>query len=707
MSKARLIALYLPQFHPIPENDEWWGKGFTEWTNVAKAKPIFIGHQQPNLPADLGFYDLRVPEAREDQADLARQYGIEGFCYWHYWFGGGRRLLERPFTEIVQSGKPDFPFCLAWANHTWSGIWHGCPDKILIEQTYPGVEDYTAHFYAMLDAFRDPRYLKVNGRNIFAVYKPRDLKEPELFMDTWRELAIKEGLGGFHFVAMVDFPWDPPAGGFDAYTSNPPVAMVTRQDVEPLNGEIVQETLKWRYFTKEKPALPQIYSYRSFIEHAFPQNVRTPNCYPCVVPNWDNTPRSGSNGFVLHDSTPELYEQHLSEAVSLVADRPADERVVFLKSWNEWAETNYLEPDLRWGRAYLEATCRAVAHEGNGALKVHFINVRTAHHSPHSGYDRFMDHVPNEALPGGKNWLDLDEEQRGLLYRQAKEAISWYNPSDLEMEMAVNDLETDNTPHICHYLYGENSLYHTKKSRHSKKKIFVSFHQPPEAHLQFVKTRLPLDNVDGIVVVGTNQIPFFSQFIDPAKIHFVPHGVDVNFFTANPSREQGNRVLFVGNWLRDFDALVEVSRILFEKAPHLTLDVVTLEKNRHFFAGCSNVHFHSGIPEADLLRKYQEATLMLVPMKDCTANNSVLEGMACGLPIITTDIGGIRDYVDTECAVLCRKGDAQGMADAIFELFSDYERRCRMGKAARDKSMNFSWQRVSKMLVDAYKKALT
>ena len=168
-NKPRLIAFYLPQFHPIPENDEWWGRGFTEWTNVAKAVPLFRGHYQPHFPADLGFYDLRVPEVREAQAAMAKAYGIEGFCYYHYWFGHGRRLLERPFNEVLSSGKPDFPFCLCWANDTWTGIWHGAPNKVLIEQRYPGVEDYKAHFYALLDAFRDPRYMTVDGKKIFII----------------------------------------------------------------------------------------------------------------------------------------------------------------------------------------------------------------------------------------------------------------------------------------------------------------------------------------------------------------------------------------------------------------------------------------------------------------------------------------------------------------------------------------------------------
>lgn len=163
--KVRVIAFYLPQFHPTPENDKWWGKGFTEWTNVGKAKPLFKGHYQPKVPADLGYYDLRVPETRREQAELARQYGIEGFCYWHYWFGNGRQLLQRPFQEVLASGEPDFPFCLAWANHSWEDKQFNKEggNKMLMEQLYPGDEDYIAHFNAVLPAFKDPRYIRVNG----------------------------------------------------------------------------------------------------------------------------------------------------------------------------------------------------------------------------------------------------------------------------------------------------------------------------------------------------------------------------------------------------------------------------------------------------------------------------------------------------------------------------------------------------------------
>ena len=177
--RARVIAFYLPQYHPVPENDKYWGKGFTEWRNVAKAKPLFPGHYEPRIPADLGFYDLRIPEIREQQAELAREAGVEGFCYWHYWFGNGEEVLQRPFDEVVASGNPDFPFCVGWANHswttkTWTKTKSAAKDTCIFEQKYPGVEDYRVHFYRLLDAFKDRRYIKVEGRLLFVIFNISD-----------------------------------------------------------------------------------------------------------------------------------------------------------------------------------------------------------------------------------------------------------------------------------------------------------------------------------------------------------------------------------------------------------------------------------------------------------------------------------------------------------------------------------------------------
>ena len=343
--KARLIAFYLPQFHPIPENDEWWGTGFTEWTNSSKARPLFPGHYQPHIPADLGYYDLRLPEARLAQAEMAEAHGIEGFCYWHYWFGNGRRLLERPFNEVVESGVPDFPFCLGWANQTWTGIWHGSPNRILIQQRYPGITDYEAHFDALVEAFHDKRYIQADGKPVFVVYNVKDLPDSSIFAECWQKRARRSGLKGIHFVAHSTSSWAPTDEAFDATVLNTLFFIFEKLEQSSKDPREI-----WRRILKR----PLTYSYQDAIRIAdlpLRENVLQ---YPSVFPNWDNTPRSGRRGIVLRGSTPDLFRTHLKQAVARVSHRDFDQRIIFIKSWNEWAEGNHLEPDLKFGKAYLE-----------------------------------------------------------------------------------------------------------------------------------------------------------------------------------------------------------------------------------------------------------------------------------------------------------------------------------------------------------------
>lgn len=351
-SKVRVIAIYLPQFHPIPENDEWWGKGFTEWTNVGKAKPLFRGHYQPRVPADLGYYDLRVPEVREAQANMAREHGIEGFCYWHYWFGNGKRLLERPFNEVLASGKPDYPFCLAWANETWKGFAHGLKNRnVLIEQLYPGVEDYTAHFYEILPAFKDKRYIRVDDKPLFMIYKP--LADPEVlvFMETWRKLATDNGLPGIYFVGHNNNPKDS-------------VEDILRTGVDAVNTVRLQQYIFFHrnFYQKVKDRLnklfrgvPYVFSYKEMSKYFIDQEIDSRvNIFPSIIPGWDHTPRSGKDGLVISDSDPVLFGKHVENVLSLLEKKPEENQIVFIKSWNEWAEGNYLEPDLKYGLRFLK-----------------------------------------------------------------------------------------------------------------------------------------------------------------------------------------------------------------------------------------------------------------------------------------------------------------------------------------------------------------
>lgn len=358
-TKARVIALYLPQYHPIPENDEVWGKGFTEWTNVAQAKPLFKGHYQPRIPRDFGFYDLRMPEVREMQAEYARNAGIEGFMYWQYYFGRGKMLLERPFEEVLKSGKPDFPFCLGWANHSWqTKTWTKNASMkegktMIMEQHYDGVEQYTAHFYYNLPAFRDKRYITVDGKPIFVIWNPMDHpKEIALLIKTWRDMASKYGLNGIHFIGahrmgvnykcLVNL-------GFDAiYLARAQNAFTNSEDWNFwlkvrrfLYGYIHRTKLPVADFGKQYPLLVT-------------EQAKEKNVYPVLMSGYDRSPRAGRNATIFHNFTPENWRKHVRDVLSYVKDKDYEHNIIMLQSWNEWGESNYMEPDLRYGTAMLD-----------------------------------------------------------------------------------------------------------------------------------------------------------------------------------------------------------------------------------------------------------------------------------------------------------------------------------------------------------------
>ena len=349
----KIIAFYLPQFHPIKENDEWWGKGFTEWHNVVKAKPLFRGHYQPKLPADLGFYDLRLSETREAQATLAKEAGIYGFCYWHYWFGNGRRLLERPFNDVVASGKPDFPFCLAWANHSWyAKTWDPKKkDKLLIEQLYPGKEDNEKHFYELLSAFKDERYIKIEGKPLFAIFKPLQVVNVTDFIKQWQELAKKNGLPGIYFVGQgpqKEFEAIM-AAGFDAVNHEEVNGIHAHQNTLIRGLKQIQRVVFNR---------PRCYDYAKAMEEMIIPEDSYENIFPTICPNFDHTPRSGTRGLVYTNNNPDTFYSHVKQILKVVS--PKQNRMVFLKSWNEWGEGNYMEPDEKYGKGYIEAMRKAI-----------------------------------------------------------------------------------------------------------------------------------------------------------------------------------------------------------------------------------------------------------------------------------------------------------------------------------------------------------
>jgi lipopolysaccharide biosynthesis protein len=349
----RSIAFYLPQFHPIPENNSWWGAGFTEWTKVVVARPRFRGHYQPRLPADLGFYDLRVPETRAAQATLARDFGVDGFCYYHYWFGG-KRLLERPFEEVLGSKEPDFPFMLCWANENWTRRWDGGEDQLLITQRHSR-EDDRLHVRSLFSAFDDPRYIRVEGRPVFLVYAADALPDPVSTTATWRAEVRSAGLPDLYLCrveSMRTQPQDPRPLGFDAAVEFMPDLRALGSRLQPNRvGRMLRRTVRpgsgyrWNH----------VYAYDAIVARALSRSRPPYPRFPCVMPSWDNSPRVRRHAFIVQGSTPEKYERWLARTVANYEPPSPEEDFIFTNAWNEWAEGNYLEPDRRWGHAYLEA----------------------------------------------------------------------------------------------------------------------------------------------------------------------------------------------------------------------------------------------------------------------------------------------------------------------------------------------------------------
>lgn len=361
----KIISFYLPQYHPIPENDAWWGKGFTEWVSVAKARPRFKGHHQPHIPADLGYYDLRLEETRIAQARLAAEYGISGFCYYHYWFNG-KMLLDRPFNEVLRSGKPDFPFCLCWANESWTRAWDGLEKELLIKQEY-GARDRIEHIHWLCKAFKDPRYIKVNDKPLLLIYRTDTIPDLKERIDDWRGIAKAHGFHGLFLCAVRGnfSQMSEPAlieTGFDAVVEfQPYIHDFPRRSLRAsfkLAVEYVSnKVIGGLNLQSQIPLLNEnhIFSYRKLADAAMAR--RHPRNYlkfPCVTPSWDNSARKRT-ATILQNDDPELFSDWMVNAFQRVEQYHEDEKLVFINAWNEWAEGCHLEPDLRNGTKFLEA----------------------------------------------------------------------------------------------------------------------------------------------------------------------------------------------------------------------------------------------------------------------------------------------------------------------------------------------------------------
>ena len=374
--------MYFTQLHAIPENDKWWGKGFTDWENVKAAEPLFEGHYQPRIPLNSNFYDQSRLEIIRKQVNLAKKYGIYGFCHYHYWFDG-KQLLETPTNLLLKNLDIDFPFCLSWANETWSRRWDGRDHDILIQQTHPPIEEsWARHFDYLIKAWSDERAIKIDGKPVFVIYRPQKIEKIADMLEFWSMKAKERGLKGVYYIFQKQYePSDKDClKAFDAsfqfqpfeaiHTSDYSPAAEKKQKIRSLIDKLpkVFQSIIWSIWASHKKH-HTVHSYDRVWQQIIDNASSAPiNEFPGAFVDWDNTARYGSRATIFSGASPERFKHWLSRLVDLMSDRPEGMNYVFLNAWNEWAESAYLEPDEKNGYAYLEAVSSVMSTDNAGDI---------------------------------------------------------------------------------------------------------------------------------------------------------------------------------------------------------------------------------------------------------------------------------------------------------------------------------------------------
>ncbi len=345
----RALAIYLPQFHPIKENNDWWGEGYTEWTNVAKSKPLFENHYQPHIPADLGFYDLRLDETRIKQAEMAKEYGISGFCYYYYWFNG-KQLLETPIKRLLETKKPDFPFCVCWANENWTRQWDGLENEILAKQDHNSNDDVN-FIKSLFPYFNDERYITIDRKPLLIIYRTELFPDIKETAKTWRKEMAKAGYNGIYLVRVEGFVRNinPAEINFDA-------AMEFAPDFQEIGDKIEMANDFLKDFS--------VFDYEIMMNNMINRQKPSYKLFRAITPSWDNTPRKKEKGVLLINASPEKYSKWLLKIAKYTNQNfKNDEKILFINAWNEWGEGNHLEPDLKFGKQYLAETKKVLDNQ--------------------------------------------------------------------------------------------------------------------------------------------------------------------------------------------------------------------------------------------------------------------------------------------------------------------------------------------------------
>lgn len=694
---VKLIAFYLPQFHPIPENDEFWGEGFTEWTNVVKARPLFEGHYQPRLPGDLGFYDLRLAEVMQRQAELAKTHGIYGFCFHHYWFNG-KRVLERPVDQFLEHPEIDMPFCLNWANENWTRRWDGYDEDILLRQDH-STEDDLSFIADAMRYFKDPRYIRIENRPLFVLYNPQRLPDPRATSERWRAACREAGFDGIYLVAAQTFGFfDPDNIGFDAAVEFPPHNAFTRDDI----------TARTEFYGDFEGFVAE---YRQLSEN-YPMDKTEYTLFKTVVPAWDNTARRGLNASVYHGSTPDAYMHWLRQAIrATLENNLPDQQFVFLNAWNEWAEGTYLEPDRDYGYAYLNATTRALQTTRAARPKLLIV-----------GHDAFRA-GSQIVLLNVLRWLkDHTHFDLRLILGRGGDLLEDYQSivPTLILDKIRDEPRGVITTKIKQFCGEDVRLIYTNTGVSGWILPYLEdIDAPVLTHVHELQTSIEKFVGEDVFELSKAATDRFIAVSDPVKENLIRrHGIDearievVHPFIKERSREEDKkpaRDLLGLKW--DVPLIFGCGTLDWRKGPDLFLDTAGELVRRghedfHFYwigktsddfsdfedeiwtRGLGNQVTYLGEKE-DPAAYFAAGDIFLLPSREDPYPLVVLEAAQASLPSVCfSEAGGIPAFIgegDDSCGFVVPFEDVNAMADAIERLIADPEMRTQMGGRAKEK----------------------
>ena len=734
---VKTIAFYLPQFHPIPENDAWWGKGFTEWTNVSKAQPNFEGHYQPHLPDELGYYDLRLPEVQKRQVELAKKYGIYGFCFYYYWFAG-KRLLERPLDQYRANPELDLPFCLCWANENWTRRWDGAEHEILIGQTH-SEQEYLHFIQDIIPNFKDPRYIRIDGKPVLLVYRINLLPDPQTAARIWRDECKRLEIGDIYLIAVQSFGiTDPRPYGFDAAVEFPP-SYLGAAVVDPASLKLTNPNFKGK-----------ILDYHSAANMMMQRSADGYTLFKTVMLAWDNTARRQDDSHIFINATPSAYQSWLENLVTYTRNNlPRDKRFVFINAWNEWAEGAHLEPDRRYGYAYLQATADAIQDVGNKRFpfppgwKILFVshdaNKGGAQAALFSTLEWFREHTSLSlkvlCLEGGpllprfraladtivlselrqtaagdseltERLLDFCNGTPDLIYGNtvvAGKAYPWLHTLGVpilthayELEMSIqryaSEWMADVLKFSTHYITPSNAVKDNLIKNHAvdPDKITVAYGAVSNESIRLYEStqekrqerkRLGLD-AEKILIVGCGLgMPFRK-------------GADLFIEVADVLRQRGQRD-FHFYWIGGFEDSERDPRygIWSEHIAKLTKgnlgDFVTFLGYRENFKDF-----------------FRAADIFVLPSREDPLPLVAIEAAKCGLPLICfAEAGGTPDLVGDDAGFVVPFEDVETMADNIHKLIREPALRMTMGTRAREKFLSqFTVERTTPKILSTCRK---